>query len=88
VVRISTTIFVISKSKKNMQTVKIIASINDAPKVEIEGYGTTNQINVADKLYELGIIDWKTRMQSNRIALSEQLVSDAINTYNLYPRQF
>lgn len=71
-----------------MQQVKIITGINQAPKVEIEGVGTVRQIEVAEKLFSAGIIDWKTRIKSGKIALCEVLVSAAINKFNLYPRQF
>lgn len=71
-----------------MQNVTVISQIGKPPLVEIEGVGTVRQIEVAERLFKAGVIDWKTRMNSGKIALCETLLSVAINKFNLYPRQF
>lgn len=71
-----------------MQQVNVISQIGKAVVVEIEGVGTVRQIEVAEKLFKHGVIDWKTRMESGKIALCGVLVQAAVNKFNLYPKQF
>jgi hypothetical protein len=71
-----------------MQNVSVITVIGRPPVVEIEGVGTVRQIEVAEKLYTHGVIDWSTRMKSGKIALCSILVQAAVNKFNLYPKQF
>lgn len=71
-----------------MQQVNVISKIGKSPMVEIEGVGTVRQIEVAEKLFQHGVIDWTTRIQSGKIALCGILVQAAVNKFNLYPKQF
>jgi hypothetical protein len=71
-----------------MQNFKVITNPNQNPKVEIEGVGTVRQIEIAEKLFSAGIIDWKCRNKSQRIALTDNIINIAINELNLFPRQF
>lgn len=71
-----------------MQSFKVINTINESVKVEIEGFGTIGQIQIAEQLYKQGLIDWRCRMESQRVRLSDELIDIAINKLNLYPREF
>lgn len=71
-----------------MQNFKVIAAPNQTVKVEIEGVGTVRQIDIADKLFYAGVIDWKSRIKSTTIALTNDIIDIAINKLNLYPKQF
>lgn len=69
------------------QNFKVITAINENVKVQIEGVGTVRQIEIADKLYAAGVINWKCRMASTRIALTNNLINTAINVLNFYPKE-
>jgi hypothetical protein len=71
-----------------MQNFKVITAPNQNVKIQIEGVGTVAQIEVANKLYKAGVIDWKCRCKSSTISLTSNLIDLAINKLNLYPAQF
>jgi DNA-binding protein YbaB len=71
-----------------MQNFKVITAPNQTVKVEIEGVGTVRQVEIADKLFSAGVIDWKSRMKSTTIALTNSIIDIAINKLNLYPKHF
>lgn len=71
-----------------MQNFKVITAPNQTVKVEIEGVGTVHQIEIADKLYAAGVIDWKSRMKSTTIALTNNIIDIAINKFNFYPKHY
>ncbi len=71
-----------------MQNFKVINPIGSNVKIEIEGYGTVAQIELAQKLFNEGLINWKCRMESTRVRLSDDLINTAINKLNFYPKEF
>ncbi len=73
---------------KIMQNFKVITAPNTNVKIEIEGVGTIMQIELADKLYDANVIDWKCRCKCTTIRLTDNLIDIAINKLNLYPRWF
>lgn len=73
---------------KKQQSFKVVQVHNQPTLVEIERYGTVNQIEIQDRLYKHGVISWKARCASSAIRLSDQLLDKAINQLNLYPPQF
>lgn len=71
-----------------MQNFKVITAPKQNVNVEIEGVGTVRQIEIADKLFAAGIIDWKSRNKSTTIAFTNSIIDIAINKLNLYPKHF
>ena len=71
-----------------MQNFKVIIAPNQNVKVQIEGVGTVSQIEIAHKLFTAGVIDWKCRVKSTTISLTNNLIDMAINQLGFYPKEF
>jgi len=71
-----------------MQQFKVIVEINQPVLIEVEGVGRIHQIELAQQLFNRGIIDYKCKKVSGRIRLTDNLINIAINELNLYPRWF
>lgn len=74
---------------ENVRKVKVIAEANKAPRVEIDNYGGTGQINFADILFHAGRITLRLRNQCMRTPLCSNYATVLLNNnIDLFPKHF